>query len=127
MTSPDPDAFAFNDHANQLRRDKALKVAKYLYEEGTSVATALFLDEDAQKAAEKTVGVRTSHRPDLWAIVLELLEQRYDYDARHTPDPAEGQAEGRRCTYGCAGARLYPGGWLCDEHRPQANPTTARH
>lgn len=105
--------YAHTEWANRKRREKALTLAKYLYEQGLRTADVLTMLTAERKAVEKACDVRTSHRDELWGLVVEALDDREDWDAQHPPprisepEPAPGGGL-PPLPCGCPGAAVIP-------------------
>ncbi len=134
MTGPNADDFAFSNHANELRRAKAIVLARWLFEHGMTADEVESMNEDEQRHAEREAGkarlekpkpLTTQHRPLLWSIVLVLLREKYAWIAKHTPRRAYQSPEVlplTPCDLGCQKpVRWYPCGLRCDEHAPSVD------
>jgi hypothetical protein len=126
--------YGHTNAAIEARREKARMLARWLYETGPLAALVGTLTPRHQREAERAAGVRRCS-DETWALALDLLRQRLDWDARHMPpepepassDPLRGGlrwSSSARCR---AGAARPPGGARREARRELAGAGDDRH
>ncbi|AOW94167.1 hypothetical protein BFN03_19780 [Rhodococcus sp. WMMA185] len=80
--------FAHTDGAARRRREKAIGLAKYVWDRGISGEELLDLTDSARRKLARAAEINPPSTMETWNIVAEMLAQKSGWAARHPDHPA---------------------------------------
>lgn len=80
--------FAHTDSATRKRREKAVGLAKYIWDRGISGAELLSLTDGTLRKLARAAGSHPPSTKETWFTVVELLEQKSAWAQRNPAHPA---------------------------------------
>ncbi|WP_072690777.1 hypothetical protein [Rhodococcus marinonascens] len=80
--------FAHTDGAARRRREKAIGLAKYVWDRGISGKELLALTDGTRRKLARAAGSNPPSTIETWNIVAEMLEQKSTWAQRHSEHPA---------------------------------------
>ncbi|MFF0816437.1 hypothetical protein ACFYVR_14995 [Rhodococcus sp. NPDC003318] len=99
MTPGDPDTpqavdFAHTDAASSRRRDKALVLARFVWDHAITSAELLAMPDDRLRRLARAAGANPPSTRETWTVVADLLDEKSRWAAAHPDDPRATPAHG---------------------------------
>lgn len=82
--SPD---FAHTDQAARRRRDKALGLARFVWDRGITGAELLAIPGDRLRRLAREAGANPPSTRETWTVVADLLDEKARWAQAHPDDP----------------------------------------
>jgi hypothetical protein len=79
--------FAHTGEAARRRRDKAVGLARYVWDRGIGGADLLDLPDDRLRKLARAAGANPPSTRETWSVVAELLDEKSRWAAGHPDDP----------------------------------------
>ncbi|MGW0045074.1 hypothetical protein [Rhodococcus sp. NPDC003348] len=86
MDTSDVD-FAHTDQADRKRREKALGLARFVWDRGISGAELLAMPDDRLRKLARAAGANPPSTRETWSVVAELLDEKTRWAGTHPDDP----------------------------------------
>ncbi|MFZ2178177.1 MAG: hypothetical protein WAW17_29955 [Rhodococcus sp. (in: high G+C Gram-positive bacteria)] len=80
--------FAHTEGAARRRREKAMGLARYIWDRGISGPELLDLPDGTLRKLARAAGTNPPSTMETWTTVVELLEQKFAWAQRHPDHPA---------------------------------------
>lgn len=84
MDASDP-VFAHSDHAESMRREKATRLARYIWDRAITSRELSGLTDEQRRKLARAAGVNPPSGSATWQVVADLLDRK-DAWAREHPD-----------------------------------------
>ncbi|MGW6695701.1 hypothetical protein ACWF62_18225 [Rhodococcus sp. NPDC054953] len=79
--------FAHTDAASRRRRDKALGLARFVWDLGIGSADLLAMPDERLRKLARAAGANPPSTHETWTVVADLLDEKNRWAAAHPGDP----------------------------------------
>ncbi len=87
MDTSEPD-FAHTDAAEKKRREKAVRLARYIWDLGITTSELHGLTDERRRKLARAAGVNPPSSSATWNTVTELLDEKHAWAAEHPDHPS---------------------------------------
>ncbi|NMN96873.1 hypothetical protein [Antrihabitans stalactiti] len=87
MDTPDAD-FAHSDQAQKMRREKAVSLARFIWDRGIDSVELRGLPDEQLRKLARAAGANPPSTNETWVTVAELLDEKNAWAADHPDHPA---------------------------------------
>lgn len=87
MDTPDAD-FAHTDQAEKMRREKAVNLARFIWDRGIDSTELSALSDEQRRKLARAAGANPPSTNETWVTVAGLLDEKNAWAADHPGHPA---------------------------------------